>query len=72
MSLHSITINPNVLTFSDLQEITHCQRVGDVKRALDENGIRYFSGKQSVWTTIALVNAAGGIVGTEQESQRLL
>ncbi len=50
-----------VLSTADLRAITAYERVGDVRRCLDQQGIRYFWGKDGVWTTIDLVNAAGGL-----------
>lgn len=51
-----------VLTCDDLRRATGYDRVGDLRRALDQAGIRYFLGRGgAVWTTIDLVNAAGGL-----------
>lgn len=58
--------NQNVLKFDDLQELTGYERAGDVERVLQKSGIRYFHGRKGCWTTLALVNAAGGIVGDKQ------
>lgn len=49
------------LTTDDLRELTQYDRVGDIRRCLDKQGIRYFWGKDGVWTTQALVNHAGGL-----------
>jgi len=66
-------MNSNILTFEELQKLTHCERMGDVQRHLEKDGIRYFHGRKSIWTTISLVNAAGGIVGEQQQSnERIL
>lgn len=59
--------NQNVLNFEDLQELTQYERAGDVERALQKSGIRYFPSKKGCWTTLALVNAAGGIVNIQQK-----
>lgn len=50
-----------VLLTADLQAITQYTRISDVRRCLDEQGIRYFWGRGGIWTTIDLVNAAGGL-----------
>ncbi|MCB1606071.1 MAG: hypothetical protein KDI71_03705 [Xanthomonadales bacterium] len=50
-----------VLTFNQLQEATGYQRLSDVERCLKDQGIRFFRGKGGIWTTIELVNAAGGL-----------
>lgn len=53
---------PNgVLTTDDLRKLTQYDRIGDVRRCLERNGIRYFHAKDGVWTTIDLVNQAGGL-----------
>lgn len=41
--------------------ITGYVRVGDVRRCLERQKIRYFFGRDGVWTTIGLVEAAGGL-----------
>lgn len=47
-----------VLTIADLQAITAYERVGDIRRCLERQGIAFFEGKDGVWTTIGLVEAA--------------
>lgn len=59
--------NQNVLKFDDLKELTGYERAGDVERILKESGIRYFPSRKGCWTTLALVNAAGGIVNDQQQ-----
>ena len=54
-------MNSSVLDFATLKAVTNCQRQGDVERYLKKSGIRYFFSREGVWTTIDLVNAAGGI-----------
>jgi hypothetical protein len=49
------------LQFTDLQELTGYNRLSDVERCLDQAGIRYFRGKGGIWTTMGLIEAAGGI-----------
>jgi len=51
----------NVLSFEDLQRITGYQRRSDVERSLHDQGIRMFRGKAGPWTTIDLINRAGGV-----------
>lgn len=50
-----------VLTTASLIETTGYQRPADIERCLREQGVRYFWGKDGPWTTIDLVNAAGGL-----------
>lgn len=51
----------NVLTTDDLKKITSYERAGDVEQCLKKQGIRFFLGKNGPWTTIDLINAAGGL-----------
>ncbi|MCW8275546.1 hypothetical protein IMF27_07400 [Pseudomonas sp. PCH199] len=57
----------NVLVFADLQRITGYQRRSDVERSLAEQGIRFFRGRCGPWTTIDLINYAGGLRTTNSE-----
>jgi hypothetical protein len=50
-----------VLDFEQLQRITGYTRRADVERALRSQGIRLFLGRKGPWTTIDLVNEAGGM-----------
>ncbi|MBY5985753.1 DUF4224 domain-containing protein [Halomonas sp. DP5Y7-2] len=51
-----------VLSCEDLKQITGYQRPGDVARCLREQGVRVFNGRSGPWTTIDLINQAGGFV----------
>ncbi|SFC76896.1 protein of unknown function [Pseudomonas citronellolis] len=50
-----------VLTFEDLQRLTGYTRRSGVEKALRKQGIRWFWGRHGPWTTIDLVNQAGGV-----------
>jgi hypothetical protein len=50
-----------VLEFDELQRITGYSRRSDVERTLRSQGIKIFLGRKGPWTTIDLVNQAGGI-----------
>ncbi len=50
-----------VLEFEDLQRVTGYQRRSDVERALRSQGIKIFVGRKGPWTTVDLVNQAGGL-----------
>lgn len=64
---------PGILTCDDLMRATGFERVGDMRRALDQAGIRYFFGRGGkVWTTMDLVNAAGGLVPTSGQGDAKL
>ena len=56
-----------VLTFDDLKRITGYARRADVERILHEQGIRLFRGRTGPWTTVELVNQAGGLKAGHQE-----
>ena len=45
----------------DLKRITGYERLADVERCLVAQGVRFFRGRRGIWTTVDLVNAAGGI-----------
>lgn len=51
-----------IITAEDLQQVTGYTRVADVERCLQKNNIRYFHSRRGVWTTLSLINAAGGIL----------
>lgn len=55
-------MNPtNVLSCEDLKQITGYQRPGDVTRCLRNQGVQVFQGRLGPWTTIDLINKAGGL-----------
>lgn len=56
-----------MLTFDDLKRITGYRRRADVERTLQQQGIRLFRGRAGPWTTVDLVNQAGGIGQAPQE-----
>ncbi|KJC17462.1 DUF4224 domain-containing protein [Pseudomonas putida] len=56
-----------VLTFDDLKRITGYARRADVERTLHEQGIRLFRGRTGPWTTVELINQAGGLKAGNQE-----
>ncbi|MBF8766704.1 DUF4224 domain-containing protein [Pseudomonas putida] len=60
-------VTSDVLSFEDLQRITGYQRRSDVERTLNQQGIRLFRGKSGPWTTIDLINLAGGAGQGRQE-----
>ena len=57
-----------VLEFGDLQRVTGYSRRSDVERALRSQGIRMFVGRKGPWTTLDLINQAGGLTPVEPES----
>lgn len=57
-----------VLDTDDLKAITGYQRGADAARCLREQGVMVFNGRRGPWTTIDLINQAGGLVqGAHQE-----
>ncbi|AUF99774.1 hypothetical protein CXQ81_03925 [Pseudomonas sp. 09C 129] len=56
-----------VLTFEDLKRITGYVRRADVERTLHDQGIRLFRGRTGPWTTVELINQAGGLRPAPQE-----
>jgi len=57
-----------VLEFEDLQRVTGYSRRADVEKALRSQGIRIFSGRKGPWTTVDLINQAGGLKPVDTES----
>jgi hypothetical protein len=51
----------DTLSLEELRRTTGYTRVSDVERCLRQQNIRFFWGKDGPWTTIDLVNAAGGL-----------
>lgn len=61
---------PGVISSEQLLAITDYDRVGDLRRSLDEQHIRYFIGKGGKpWTTIDLINAAAGLTAANPGNQ---
>lgn len=62
--------SPRTLTAEQLSLLTGYERLGDLKRVLNAQGIRYFWGKGGrIWTTIDLVNAAAGLLPSGSTSE---
>jgi hypothetical protein len=58
----------SILTTADLLAITGYDRPGDAAASLRRQGIHVFEGKAGCpWTTIELVNAAGGVPSAAPE-----
>lgn len=49
------------LSITDLLELTGYSRAADVERCLRDQGVKFFWGKDGPWTTLELINAAGGL-----------
>ena len=65
--------NSNVLTTEDLAAATNYPGPGLIEKCLQRNSIKYFNGKDGPWTTLGLVEAAGGIVrGVEPDEEELI
>ena len=56
------------LEFDDLKRLTGYARMADVERCLTSQGIRFFRGRDGIWTTIDLVNQAGGLAASASEA----
>lgn len=54
----------NLVEHEDLQAVTGYSRLADLERCLDRAGVRYFRGRDGLWTTLDLINAAGGLDGS--------
>lgn len=51
----------SIVETRDLLTLTGYQKPGDAARCLRKQGIKFFEGKDGPWTTLALINAAGGL-----------
>ena len=51
----------NLVEFEDLKGLTGYSRLADVERCLNGQGVRFFRGRDGVWTTMGLIEAAGGL-----------
>ena len=51
----------SIIETADLLAITGYQKPGDAARCLRTQGIRVFDGKLGPWTTLEIINAAGGV-----------
>jgi len=59
-----------ILTVEQLADATGYERWGDISRSLQQHGIHYFIGKGGrPWTTVDLVNAAGGLNPSQQNTE---
>ena len=53
--------NSSIVTCDELRVITGYSRPADISRTLREQGIKVFAGRNGPWTTLDLINSAGGI-----------
>lgn len=53
--------NPAVLSCDELRAITGYQRAADIERCLVDQGVKVFRGRTGPWTTLDLINQAGGL-----------
>lgn len=51
----------SLISCKELMAITGYQRPADVARCLREQGVHVFNGRAGPWTTLDLINRAGGI-----------
>lgn len=53
----------NVLDCDDIRAITGYRRPADAARCLRDQGVAVFDSRRGPWTTIDLINKAGGLSG---------
>ena len=53
--------HPAVLSCEDLRAITGYKRPSEIERCLVEQGVKVFRGRLGPWTTLDLINQAGGL-----------
>lgn len=62
--------HPEIITGEQIKQAMDFTNIGDVERKLTQQKIRYFYGRKGViWTTISLINAAGGLSSNDESSQ---
>lgn len=49
-----------LVPFESLRVLTGYERRSDIERSLQSQGIRFFYGRHGLWTTLTLINYAGG------------
>ena len=52
----------SIIAFEQLQKITGFEQKAAIKRHLTASGVRFFETPRSLYTTVELMNAAGGLV----------
>jgi|TARA_R110000772_G_scaffold13998_2_gene40791 hypothetical protein len=52
----------SIVTFEQLQEMTGFNQKGAIKRHLMTSGVSFFETPRSLYTTVELLNSAGGLV----------
>ena len=57
-------MNSHLIDTMQLSTITGYERCADITRCLRDQGIAFFHGKNGPWTTLDLINAAGGLKST--------
>lgn len=60
-------MNPSLITKEQLQELSGYKLDAHIEQYLRSKDIPFFASKNGPWTTIDLVNAAGGLGETKKE-----
>lgn len=60
-----------LISCKELMAITGYRRPADVARCLREQGVHVFEGRNGCWTTLDLINRAGGIEAGETADEPL-
>lgn len=60
----------DVLTTDDLRRILKYRTGAAIARCLERQGVKVFWGKDGPWTTLALINQAGGLTPASNEAYR--
>jgi hypothetical protein len=54
------TLQLGLVSFESLRVLTGYERRSDIERSLQSQGIHFFYGRNGLWTTLTLINYAGG------------
>jgi hypothetical protein len=62
----------HILEFADLQRLTGYERPADVAKALRQQHVHVFDGRNGPWTTLELLNYAGGMTAANDRDPEAL
>lgn len=61
-----------IIDFDQLKSITGFKRDADIQKCLNAQGIKCFTGRKGVWTTIGLIESAGVISANDDDEVDIL
>ena len=61
-----------IIDFDQLKSITVFKRDAEIQKCLNAQGIKCFTGRKGVWTTIGLIESAGVISANDDDEVDIL